>query len=211
MFCIGLVRSGILELPTGLVFYNLFIFFVDPCSHPFSFGFSFFFWLGHPLFPSFQRPLCFFLGNGTHPSKVWILGFVAIEQTWILKKGFNGTAYEFNFGTRDGIIEGVFQFCHPTKVFWAIVASVSIDMVGYIPIPNRFTVVSRADDSMNTFLPDKHITRAWVEFAESPFLIPFARLSIFLASTIHGTIVANIIAAAFVKAGLLFCKNIDIR
>ncbi len=93
MLCIGLVWSSILELLTRLVFYYWFIFFVYPFSHPFAFGFSFFFWLGRPLFPSFQGPLCFFFGNGTHPNKVWILRFVAIEQTWILKKGFNGTAY----------------------------------------------------------------------------------------------------------------------
>ena len=79
-------------------------------------------------------------------------------------------------------------------------------MVGYIPIPNRFAVVSRADDSMNTFLTDKHITRVRVEFTESPFLVPFAKLSVFLALTIYGPIVTNIIAAAFVFADSFFSE-----
>ena len=206
MFCIGIVRSGILELLTSFIFYYWFFFLVDPFSHPFSFGFSFFFWLGRPLFPSFQGPLCFFFRDDTHPSKVWVFGFVTIEEAWILKERFDGPANQLDLCASDWIVECVLKFRHPAKVFWAIVTSININMVSYIPIPNRFAMVSRADDSMNTFLPDEHITRVRVEFAESPLLVPFARLSIFLALTIHGPIVANIIAAAFVFADSFFSE-----
>ena len=110
-----------------------------------------------------------------------------------------------------GIIKGVFKFCHPAKVIWTIVTSVDINMVGHIPVSDRIAMVSRAYDSMNTFLPDEHIACVRVEFAKGPLFVPFTRFPVVFTLTIDCAIISYIVSSSFVYADSLFGEIVDVR
>lgn len=132
-----------------------------------------------------------------------------VKQTGIFQEGFNAATNQFNLCPSNGIKQRVFQLCDPAKIFRPIVAAVGINMICYISVSDRFSVVCRTNNTVDTLLTDKHISCIWIELAESPFLIPLSKLAIILTLAIYGAVVTNIVTTAFVLANLLVGKDID--
>lgn len=132
-----------------------------------------------------------------------------IKQTGIFQEGFNVATNQFNLCPSNGIKKRVFQLCDPAKIFRPIVAAVGINMICYISVSDRFSVVCRTNNTVDSLLTDEHISCIWIELAESPFLIPLSTFAIILTLAIYCTIVTNIVTTAFVLANLLVGKNMD--